>query len=219
MTPRLFRSALALLVVVVGTAPAAAQDRGAPVDTMGLAEGPFSSMDMLYERTIFNVDVLRLHMVFGPETAATFSDLVGEGSYDGEVAERVAEAALASEDVLVRSRFLRDVSLDQFMDGLRDNLRMAREQGFLTPEEEATIRRETQAQYAILSGRGIRKGETMWYRIRGDSLHVALESLDGEVLLEDRPVGPERRMAVLGGYLARGSDFREKLVRSLFQGH
>jgi hypothetical protein len=199
--------------------PAVAQDRDAPVNTTGLAEGPFSSMDMLYERTIFNVDVLSLHMAFGPETAATFTELVGDGDYDGDTAERVAEAALASRDVLVRSRFLRDVSLDQFMDGLRDNLRRAREDGLLTPEQEETIRQETQAQYSILEGRGIREGETMWYRIRGDSLHVALEAVDGEILLEDRPVGPERRLAVLGGYLAAGSDFREKLVRSLFTDH
>jgi hypothetical protein len=103
------------------------------------------------------------------------------------------------------------------MDGLRDNLRRARDEGLLTPEEEELLRRETRAQYAVLEGRGIRNGETMWYRIRGDSLHVAFEALDGEILLEDRPVGPERRLAVLGGYLARGSDFRDKLVRSLFQ--
>lgn len=192
--------------------------RPAPVDTTGVGDGAFARMGMLYERTIFNVDVLRLDLEFGPETTATFSDLVRDRSYDDEVADRVVEAALQARDVLVRSRFLRDVSLDQFMDGLRDNLENAREQGLLTADEEATIARETREQYAVLADRGIRKGETMWYRIRGDSLHVAFETLEGEILIEDHPVGPERRMAVLGGYLAPGSDFRDKLVRSLFEG-
>jgi len=207
-------SCLSLLVSV----PVAAQSRAAPVDTSGVGDGPFARMEMLYERTIFNVDVLQLDLEFGPETTATFSELVGEQGYDGEVADQVAEAAMASRDVLVRSRFLRDVRLDQFLDRMRDNLRNAREQGLLSSEEEATITRESREQYAVLDGRGIREGETMWYRIRGDSLHVAFETADGEILVEERPVGPSRRMAVLGGYLAEGSDFREKLVRSLFEG-
>lgn len=188
-----------------------------PIDTSGLAQGPFSTMAMLYERTIFNVDILQLEVGFDAETARTFSSLIEGRSYDDALAQQVVEAALDAPDVMVRSQFLRDVSLDQFLDGMRDNLRNARENGYLTEDEEDLIARETTAGYAILEDRGIRQGETMWYRIRGDTLHVAFVGLDGEVLVEDRPVGPERRMAVLGGYLAQGSDFREDLIRSLFQ--
>jgi hypothetical protein len=171
---------------------------------------------MRYERTIFNVDVLQLEVGFDAGTAETFSALVDGRSYDEALAQQVADAALAAQDVMVRTQFLRDVSLDQFLDGMRDNLGNARKSGYLTPDEERLIARETAAGYAVLEERGILEGEVMWYRIRGDTLHVAFVALDGEVLLEDRPVGPERRMAVLGGYLAPGSDFREKLIRSLF---
>lgn len=197
---------------LLGQSPAPAQ-----IDTAGLAEGPFGTMAMLYERTIFNVDVLQLEVGFDAETARTFSSLIEGHSYDDALAEQVVEAALVAPDVLVRTQFLRDVSLDQFLGGMRDNLRNARENGYLTPEQERLIAQETTVGYATLEERGIRKDEVMWYRIRGDTLHVALVALDGEVLVEDRPVGPERRMAVLGGYLAPGSDFREDLIRSLFQ--
>lgn len=201
-----------------GTPEAATRPSAAvPVDTAGLAQGPFATMAMLYERTIFNVDILQLEVGFDTETARTFSSLIEGQSYDDALAQEIVEAALVAPDVMVRTRFLRDVSLDQFLDGMRDNLRNARENGYLTQDEESLIARETAAGYATLEGRGIREGETMWYRIRGDTLHVAFVGLDGEILVEDRPVGPERRMAVLGGYLAQGSDFREDLIRSLFQ--
>lgn len=199
-----------------GLAPAPS-DVSVPVDTTGLARGPFSTMAMRYERTIFNVDILQLEVGFDSGTAETFSSLIEGQSYDDAVAQQVVDAALVAPDVMVRTQFLRDVSLDQFLGGMRDNLRNARENGYLTEAEETLITRETTAGYAALEDRGIRKDEVMWYRIRGDTLHVAFVALDGEVLVEDRPVGPERRMAVLGGYLGEGSDFREKLIRSLFQ--
>lgn len=188
-----------------------------PVDTTGLADGPFATMAMRYERTIFNVDILELEVGFDDGTAQTFSSLIQGRRYDDALAQRVVDAALVAPDVMVRTQFLRDVSLDQFLGGMRDNLRNARESGYLTEDEESLIARETTEGYSVLEDRGIRKDEVMWYRIRGDTLHVAFVALDGEVLVEDWPVGPERRMAVLGGYLAEGSDFREKLIRSLFQ--
>ena len=206
------------LVVTLGSQELRAQAAPpAPVDTAGLAQGPFAKMAMRYERTIFNVDILQLEVGFDDETARTFSSLVQGRSYDEVIAQQVVDAALAAPDVMVRTQFLRDVTLDQFLGGMRDNLRNARENGYLTTDEERVIARETTDGYAILADRGIRKNEVMWYRLRGDTLHVALVAGDGEVLVEDRPVGPERRMAVLGGDLSEGSDFREDLIRSLFQ--
>jgi hypothetical protein len=58
----------------------------------------------------------------------------------------------------------------------------------------------------------------MFYRIRGDTLHTVFRSAEGENLLDQVDVGPERRLFVLGGYFAPNSDFREKLVKSLFRG-
>lgn len=210
---------LAMLTLPESAAPLLGQtgEPAPPVDTTGLAEDPWATMEMLYERTIFNVDIFRLYLTFGTETTDRLRDMAAGREYSDALADSLADAALRSRNVLVRTRFLRDVGLDQFLDGLRDNLRNARKQGLLTLEEEETIIRESTEQYAPLADRGIREGETMWYRIRGDSLHVAFQTRDGSVPVEERPVGPERRLAVMAGYLAPGSDFREKLVRSLFR--
>lgn len=206
--------ALAALPVI----PVAAQSPAGPppVDTSGLAHGPFSTMEMLYERTIFNVDVLTLTLRFADETAAELERLAEGRSPSDALADSLARTALEAQDVLVKSRFERGVSLEQFLGGLRDGLDRAREAGLITGEAHRTILADVSVQYEPLADRGIEEGEIMWYRIRGDSLHVAFQALDGSVPVEERPVGPERRMGVLGGYLAPGSDFREKLIRSLF---
>lgn len=200
-----------------GVPPRVADTTEVPVDTTGLASGPTATMEMLYERTIFRVDVMRLTLRFGPETAGELGRIAGGREYGGPVADSVARAAVGSRNVLVRSRFVRDVSFGQFMEGLRRNLGNARDAGFLSSEEYRTIMSDIESQYEPIRGRGIRDGETMWYRVRGDTLHVALQTLDGSVLIDRRPVGPERRRAVLGGYLAPESDFREELIRSLFR--
>lgn len=184
--------------------------QGVPVDTAGLADGPFATMQMLYERTLLNVDVLRLTLRFDAETALQLERLGA-----GAPPDSIAAVALQSRNVLVRSEFLRNVDLDQFLDGLQQSLDGAHRAGILSDTELETVLQSVNTEYSVLAERGIRDGDTMWYRIRGDSLHVAVQAPDGHVLLESRPVGPERRRAVLGGYLAPGSDFREKLVESL----
>ncbi|HSM08267.1 MAG TPA: hypothetical protein VLA33_04535, partial [Gemmatimonadota bacterium] len=67
--------------------------------------------------------------------------------------------------------------------------------------------------------RGIRSGDRMLQRVRGDTLRTVYEGADGEVLLDQVDVGPERRLAVLGGYFAPGSDFRQGLVESVLAAH
>jgi hypothetical protein len=182
-----------------------------PVDTTGLGSGPFASMQMLYERTFLRVDVLRLHVRVGPETTARLQSLTAAGASGDSLAAAVMQAG----NVLVRSRFLRNVSFDQFIDGLQTNLDHARRARFIDRSEFERIMTDVVSQYAPIRQRGIRNGDAMWYRIRNDSLHVVMVDSDGSILVEENPVGPERRLAVLGGYFAPGSDFRAPLLRSI----
>jgi hypothetical protein len=190
---------------------------GSPVDTAGLGVGSFSDMEMLYERTIFGVDVLRLSLRFDADAADRIGQLIGDRRYDDRVGRAVIDAALDSQDVLVLSHFLRDLTLTQYLDGLGDNLEVARRGGFLTTSQRQEIIASAEQSYEPLRERGIRNGDRVWYRLQGNALHVAYQAVDGAVLLEDRIEGPHHRGAVLGSYLAPGSDFRDDLVRSLFE--
>jgi hypothetical protein len=193
--------------------PLAAQS-AAPIDTMGLGSGRYATMEMLFERTFLRVDVMRLTLRFDPATEQALLTLI-EGQNGATSADAVADIALESRDVMVRGVFLRNVSLAQFLDGLLTNLTNAQKAGLVTEAEFDRIETDVNVQYQPLRERGLHNGDTMWYRVSGDSLHVVVQDSDGKILVESRAVGPERRRAVLGGYLAPGSEFRSGLIRSL----
>lgn len=199
------------------TTPSALAATALPVDTTGMGTGPWSRLSMLYEVTLFNVDVLELEIRVDPGTTARLEGLVA-GSDAGAAslpADAVAEAVVRSPGAIVRTRFCRDVSVDRFLSGARENLERARNAGFVSQADADRISGEIRSQFAVLEERGLRDGDTVWYEIRNDSLVMAVQGREGRVLLRDVAGGMDRRSALLGGYLAPGSDFREKLLRSL----
>jgi len=200
-------------VLLLCALPLAAQN-AAPIDTMGLGSGRYATMEMLFERTFLRVDVMRLTLRFDPATEEALQTRI-EAQNGATTADAVADIALESTDVMVRGVFLRNVSLSQFLDGLLTNLTNAQKAGLVTEEEFRKIEADVKVQYEPLRERGLHNGDTMWYRVSGDSLHVVVQASDGQILIEQRVVGPERRRAVLGGYLAPGSEFRGGLIRSV----
>jgi hypothetical protein len=196
---------------------------GAPVDTTGLGRGPHSRMHMLLEKTLFKVDVLTLDVRLGAKETRRVDSLLdatgrSAGSVETERRDALATVALAAHDAWARIEFQRDVSLDQFLGGVRDNLREATRAGVIQPATFHDISDALPRWYAFLADRGIHSGDEMYYRIRGDSLHTVYVGAEGAVLLDQVDVGPERRQSVLGGYFAPGTDFREKLIDSLASG-
>lgn len=195
----------------------ASAEAAIPMDTAGLG-GRFGTMRMLYERTIFAVDVLWLTVKLGPEDARRIEALAQGNDYSKSLADSVARVAINSRNAFVRTDFQREASQDQFFDGVRDNLEDAVEAGII---EEATydmISENLPVWYDFLEERGIHDGDQILYRVLGDTLRTQFVSRDGEILRDQTDVGPERRLALLGSYYAKGSDFREKLLRSLFEG-
>ena len=184
------------------------------IDTTDLGTGPAARMHMLLERTIFRVDVLTLDIRFGPAATDRIERLLAGSIDSGSLADSIAAAALAADDALARLEFQRDVRLGQFLGGIRDNLRRATRAGIVTPAEFRSISSDLPGWYAFLNERGIRSGDRMLQRVRGDTLRTVYVGADGETLLDQVDVGPAHRLAVLGGYFAPGSDFRKGLVES-----
>lgn len=208
-------AAAALIVVAFTGAPLRGQS--APVDTTDLGTGPYARMHMLLEKTLFKVDVLTLDVRFGLRETSRIEALLGDGKGTaGELLrDSVASVALDARDVWALIEFQRNVGLDQFLDGITDNLRQATKAGVITVQNYRSISTDLPRWYAFLEQRGIHRGDRMYYRIRNDSLHTVYLGSDGETLLDQIDVGPERRLSVLGGYFAPGSVFRDKLVDSL----
>lgn len=217
------RAASGFLVCVffacAGGAPArpsvADSTPGFTVDTTGLASGGHGRMHTLLEKTIFQVNVLDVTVRLGRDDAVRIARLSDERGLSGAARDSAAEVAARSTNALARVRFRRDVSLSRFLEAVVHNLRAARAAGYLTEAEAEEIAAALPGWYAFLRERGVREGDRMLYRVRGDTLHTLFVSRSGEVLLDTRDVGAHRRLAVLGGYFAPGSDFREGLLDSL----
>lgn len=174
-------------------------------------------MEMLLEKTIFRIDVLELRVRIGGEAGDRLRDLARGGESTAERADSVARIAAGATCAQARLDFVRDVSLDRFLDAIRESSRAAREAGLIEPDTYALIDRSLPQWYAFLDGRGVQEGDRMTYRIRGDTLGIQYRGDEGELLLDRTDVDAARRRSVLAGYFARGSDFRRGLVDSLFR--
>lgn len=174
-------------------------------------------MRMLLEKTIFNVDVLWLTVDIRGERAgrlrALTRDLADDGRLRGAVADSAAWSAVGATCADARLDFVRDISRRQLLQAIRQSTEAAWKAGMIDDETYRFVERGIPTWYPFLEERGVREGDAMTYRIRGDTLHIGYRAADGEVLLEQTDVGTAR--SVLAGYFAPGSDFREGLLRSL----
>lgn len=175
------------------------------------------TMRMLMEVTIFQIDVLTLELRIEGPTGAGIRSLVQTRERTEATADSVADLAADARHAYARLDFLRDISLDRFLDEVRENTMRAAEAGYISEETEAFISRSLPRWYAFLEGRGIEEGDRMEYLIDRDTLTIRYLSASDSLLMSTTDVGPERRRSVLGGYFARGSDFREGLLDSLFR--
>jgi hypothetical protein len=206
----------AVLTLATGVAGALPRTQSQPdMDRDELATGAFSRMHMLYERTIFQVDVLTVEMRFDEPAQRTFQEVALGRRYSEDLAERIARTAVDAEQVFLEVRFERDVALDRWVEGVRENLGMARRWGVIDEETYRHVHEQLPRWFSSISERGFREGDRILYRTYPDRLRTVLVGVDGRTFVDqtDRGAGPRR--ALLGGYLAPGSDFREPLVRSL----
>lgn len=201
--------------------PARAQAPGPnPVpDVSQLAETPYATMGMKLEKTIFNVDVLTLLVRFDAATAERIGAAVaGSLKYDDDFQTRVADIALEAPEAVAEIEFLRDVSLGQFLDGVNDDMKRARDAGLLTTDGYAEVRNGLPEWFGFLEARRIHEGDRIAYRVRGDTIRTVFTGVDGDVLLDQTDVGRQNVLALLGAYFAPKSSFRKGLVRSLWEG-
>jgi hypothetical protein len=175
---------------------------------------PAVRMQMLLEKTIFKVNVLTLDLWLGPVTARRLAPFV-ERAPGPAAPDSIAYLATYSQDAWARITFLRGVGLNQFLDGIEDNLRRTWQAGILTEAEYEMISRGLPEWFAPLSERNILKGDRLFYRIRGDTLRTVFQTAAGQTPIDQTDVGAERRLSVLGGFLVEGSDFRKGLLSSL----
>jgi hypothetical protein len=205
----------ALLTVSTAQAQLTPTQTWSGEDTTGFSPG--AHMHMLLEKTIFKVDVLTVDVWLGGDDARRVEALVAGQRRSNQLEDSVAQISMHARDAYVRLEFIRDnVSLDQFVDGIRGDLSKVPRAGIIAKSDYQVISASLPIWFAFLRERLIRKGDQIHYRISGDTLHTRYVGFDGEVLLDQVDVGQAHRLSVMGSYFVDRSSFREKLIRSLF---
>lgn len=183
-----------------------------------LPDVPGATMQYKLERTIFKVDVLTLRVRVDRETGTRLSEVRSStGRYDRERAEDIADLVRNASEGVAEIEFLRGIGLEQFLEGVDEDMGHARDAGWISVETFGEIASGLREWFAFLADRGIEKGDRLTYHVSGDTLRTTYLMHDGsEPSLDQTDVGRENVLALWGGYYARGSSFREGLARSLW---
>lgn len=192
--------------------------QGVPdMDTAALANGPYSRMSMLLEKTIFSVDVLTVEVRFAAPAQQQFSRLATGARYSPELERSIADVAVEAEQVYASLTFERNVSLSRWVDGVRESLENAWRTGLISEAQYREVSEGLPRWFDVVATRGFMTGDRILYRGYPDRMRTVLVSNTGEVLLDQTDPGEDPRRTLMAGYFAPGSDFRTPLVRSLLQ--
>ena len=214
--PRSFAPAIGLAALLL--APASMAGGALPsLDAPELAQGPYSSMHMLLEKTVLKIAVATVDVRVDKATQARFAELARGQSYSYPLDAQLAAAAIAAPHAVVQMQFVRDVPLNRWIGVVRDNLELAREAGLITREIEQKVSNAIPQWFAPLAERGYQKNDRLIYSITPDTLRTVVVSAGGPLLIDlsDHEAGARR--VVMASYFAPKSDTREPLIRSLLE--
>lgn len=188
------------------------------MDAEGLASGPYSGMSAKMERTIFSIDIIKIDMRFDEATAMRLEELVAGREYSPALADSVVHVVLDTRDALLVVDIEYGVDMQRFLEESRANLEKAADAELIPATVFAEVSENMGAWFEFLEERGLKEGDRLIYRIRGDMFRTMFITDDGQTLLDQTdPNGNERRLAILAGYLAPETDLREDLIESLFE--
>jgi hypothetical protein len=181
------------------------------------AQGSYSAMHMLLEKTVFNVDVLTVDVRVGRQVHRRLIDVIGPNKkYSEQLGERLAKVAIDADDALVEVGYLRDISFKRWMEGVIENLDRAEAAKLITKEIRQRAQERVPVAFAAIKERGYEHGDRLLYRVRADSVRMVVVSEKGKIYVDTTDVGKDAPRIVMASYFAPMSDFREPLLRSLF---
>jgi len=216
-TGRLFAAA-GTLFLVGSLAGASMADGSLPsLDSPELARGPFASMHMLLQKTILSINVATIEVRVDKPTQTRLAGIASGQPYSEALAQQLANVAIGAERAVVQMHFKRDIGLNRWIGVVRENLEQARKAGLISADLERQVGQGLPQWFAALKDRGYEKNDRLVYAVAPDSLRTVVVSAGGQVLVDRTDREPGARRVVMASYFAYGSEFREPLLRSLFQ--
>jgi len=199
----------ALVAMADGTLPS--------LESRDLGQGAFSAMHMLLQKTFLKINVATIDVRVDKPTQTRLSGLATGKAFSDGIAEQLTHVVVGAERAVVQMKFKRDVSLDRWMGVVRENLEQTRKAGMIDAGLEKRVSQGLPESFAALKSRGYEKDDRLVYDVAPGSLRTVVFSGSGQVLVDRVDQDPGVRKVVLCSYFAPGSDFRDPLLRSLFE--
>jgi hypothetical protein len=216
--PRSKLIAASAWLVAVATAGAAVAGAALPALEGGdLGQGPYATMHMLLQKTVLNINVATIDVRFDKGTQGRFAQLAGGKAYAPDLGHQLALAAIEAKHAVVVMQFKRDIPLNRWIGVVKDNLEQARKAGLIARDVEQRVGDSLATWFGALKDRGYEKDDKLIYAVMPDSVRSVVVSKGGQVFVDRVDPGHEGRRVVLGSYFATGSEFREPLLKSLFE--
>lgn len=183
-----------------------------------LGQGPFAAMHMLLQKTFLKINVMNLDVRLDKATQGKLAALGQGKAYSDGMAGPLAQAVMGAGNAIVEMEFKRDIPLKRWIGVVRDNLEEARKANLISVAIEKRIGDGLADWFASLKDRGYEKGDRLFYVVSPNLLRTVVVTAGGQVLLERLDKEKDARDVILPTYFAPGSEFREPLLRSLFEG-
>jgi len=204
--------------LMFGLAGAAAAGGPLPALEGGdLAQGQFAAMHMLLQKTVLNINVATIDVRVDRGTQSRFAQIASGKSYAPDLGHQLALAAIDAKHAVVVMQFKRDIPLNRWIGVVKDSLEEARKAGLITRDVEKTVGDSLAEWFGALKDRGYEKDDRLIYAVMPDSVRSVVVSKGGQVLVDRVDPGHPGRRVVMGSYFATGSEFREPLLKSLFE--
>jgi len=172
-------------------------------------------MHMLLEKTILAVDVAKIEVRVDPKTEKNFERIKRGKAYSPALEKKLARAMFAAKFAVFELKLVRDITLDQYITGVRESLVEARDAGLISEALRKRVSAGLPKWFRAAKERGLRKGDRVLYKITPSQLRTVVVTREGHVSVDRTDAGADKRMILLGSYFAPGSSYRELLLRSL----
>ncbi len=213
-------AAAVLFVLAAGFTGAVMAEGPLPsVQAGDLGQGPYAYMHMLFQKSFLRINVATIEVRVDKTTQARLASLAQGQKYTDGLAPQLAGAVIGAPRAVVEMKFKRDVGLGRWIGVVKDNLEEARKAGLITPDLERRVGEGLPQWFAPLKERGYLKGDRLVYAVEPDSLRTVVVGAGGQVFVDRFEKEQGARKVVLASYFAPGSEFRESLLKSLFEGN
>lgn len=180
---------------------------------------PYGEMEALLEVTIFNIDVLTLTVRVPERTASDLEAVIQDADrYDDALADSVARIILAADALWSRQEFERDVGYGRLLGAMRDSARKAAEAGYISQAYADEFASSLPGLFGFLEEDGVKEGDQILMLVRGNTVRTMYRTVDGDLLLDRSATSADGRNGSIPSFFAPKSDFRKRLVESLFAG-